>query len=122
MAMGGIAASVKNVFEAVEKNLKSLGYEIKDIELPANAYALPVYYIINFAEISSNMARFDGVKYGLHADGESSIDDYFASRAAGFGPEVRRRILLGTYVLSSGYYDAYYYRANAVRGSSPKTS
>ena len=61
------------------------------------------------------MARFDGVKYGLHANGKNSVDDYFASRAAGFGPEVRRRILLGTYVLSSGYYDAYYYKANAVR-------
>ena len=113
--LGGIAESVKKVFDETEKKFKSLGYEIKDIELPANAYALPVYYILNFAEISSNMARFDGVKYGLHVDGENSIDDYFASRAAGFGPEVRRRILLGTYVLSSGYYDAYYYRANAAR-------
>jgi aspartyl-tRNA(Asn)/glutamyl-tRNA(Gln) amidotransferase subunit A len=113
--LGGIAESVKKVFDATEKKFKSLGYEIKDIELPANAYALPVYYILNFAEISSNMARFDGVKYGLHADGKNSIEDYFASRAAGFGPEVRRRILLGTYVLSSGYYDAYYYRANAAR-------
>jgi len=115
LAMGGIAESVKKVFEETEKKFKSLGYEIKDIELPANAYALSVYYILNFAEISSNMARFDGVKYGLHADGKNSIDDYFASRATGFGPEVRRRILLGTYVLSSGYYDAYYYRANAAR-------
>ena len=113
--LGGIAESVKKVFDETEKKFKSLGYEIKDIELPANAYALPVYYILNFAEISSNMARFDGVKYGLHVDGENSIGDYFASRAAGFGPEVRRRILLGTYVLSSGYYDAYYYRANAAR-------
>jgi aspartyl-tRNA(Asn)/glutamyl-tRNA(Gln) amidotransferase subunit A len=117
--LGGIAESVKKVFDETEKKFKSLGYEIKDIELPANAYALPVYYILNFAEISSNMARFDGVKYGLHVDGNppagGSIEDYFASRAAGFGPEVRRRILLGTYVLSSGYYDAYYYRANAAR-------
>jgi aspartyl-tRNA(Asn)/glutamyl-tRNA(Gln) amidotransferase subunit A len=119
LAMGGIAESVKKVFEATENKFKILGYEIKDIELPANAYALSVYYILNFAEISSNMARFDGVKYGLHVDGNppagGSIDDYFATRAAGFGPEVRRRILLGTYVLSSGYYDAYYYRANAAR-------
>jgi len=115
LGLGGIAESVKKVFEETEKKFKSMGYEIKNIELPANAYALPVYYIINFAEISSNMARFDGVKYGLHADGNNSIDDYFASRAAGFGSEVRRRILLGTYVLSSGYYDAYYYRANAAR-------
>jgi len=115
LGMGGIAESVKNAFRETEKRFKDLGYEIQDIELPANAYALPVYYILNFAEVSSNMARFDGVKYGLHADGKNSIEDYFASRAAGFGPEVRRRILLGAYVLSSGYYDAYYYRANAVR-------
>ena len=67
--LGGIAESVKKVFDETEKKFKSLGYEIKDIELPANAYALPVYYILNFAEISSNMARFDGVKYGLHVDG-----------------------------------------------------
>ena len=119
LGLGGIAESVRKVFDATENKFSSLGYEIKDIELPANAYALPFYYILNFAEISSNMARFDGVKYGLHADGNplagGSIDDYFATRATGFGPEVRRRILLGTYVLSSGYYDAYYYRANAVR-------
>jgi aspartyl-tRNA(Asn)/glutamyl-tRNA(Gln) amidotransferase subunit A len=115
LSLGGIAESVKKVFETTENKFKEMGYEIKDIELPANAYALPVYYILNFAEISSNMARFDGVKYGLHADGKNSVEDYFASRAAGLGPEVRRRILLGTYVLSSGYYDAYYYRANALR-------
>src|ERR1019366_9462109 len=102
-------------FEAAEAKFKSLGYEIKDIELPANKYALPVYYILNFAEISSNMARYDGVKYGLHKDGKDGIDDYFETRRAGLGQEVIRRILLGTYVLSSGYYDAYYNRANAVR-------
>jgi aspartyl-tRNA(Asn)/glutamyl-tRNA(Gln) amidotransferase subunit A len=67
------------------------------------------------AEVSSNLARFDGVKYGLHKEGKDGIDDYFETRGAGFGKEARRRILLGTYVLSSGYYDAYYNRANAVR-------
>ena len=67
------------------------------------------------AEVSSNMSRFDGVKYGLHVDGKDSIDDYFVTRAQGLGKEVRRRILLGTYVLSSGYYDAYYNKANIVR-------
>ncbi len=115
LAMGGIDARVKESFEAAEERFKSLGYEIKDIELPANGYALPVYYILNFAEVSSNMARYDGMRYGLHVDGKDGIDDYFKSRRAGFGREVIRRILLGTYVLSSGYYDAYYNRANAVR-------
>jgi aspartyl-tRNA(Asn)/glutamyl-tRNA(Gln) amidotransferase subunit A len=67
------------------------------------------------AEVSSNLSRFDGVKYGLHKDGKDGIDDYFETRGAGFGKEARRRILLGTYVLSSGYYDAYYNRANALR-------
>ena len=74
-----------------------------------------VYYVIMPAEVSSNMSRFDGMRYGLHLDGKSGIEDYFLSRKAGFGREVIRRILLGTYVLSSGYYDAYYNRANAVR-------
>jgi len=115
MSMGGIHPEVKAAFEATEKRLKELGYEIKDVSLPSNQYALPVYYILNFAEISSNMARYDGIRYGLHKDGKTGIDDYFESRRAGLGPEVVRRILLGTYVLSSGYYDAYYNRANAVR-------
>ena len=105
-------------FQAIENSIKIFkerGYEIRDIKLPNNAYALMVYYIIMPAEVSSNMARFDGVKYGLHIDGKTGIDDYFETRRAGFGREVIRRILLGTYVLSSGYYDAYYNRANEVR-------
>jgi len=88
---------------------------VKEIKLPNISYSLAVYYVVMPAEVSSNMARFDGVKYGLHVDGKDVIDDYFETRRAGFGKEVRRRILLGTYVLSSGYYDAYYNRANAVR-------
>jgi len=111
----GLDPAVKKNLDDTISKLKGHGYEIKEITLPNIAYSLPVYYVIMPAEVSSNMARFDGVKYGLHADGKNSIEDYFESRAAGFGPEVRRRILLGTYVLSSGYYDAYYYRANAVR-------
>ena len=111
----GLHPSVKKTLDETISKLKEKGYEIREITLPNIAYSLPVYYVIMPAEVSSNMARFDGVKYGLHKDGKNSIDDYFASRAAGFGPEVRRRILLGTYVLSSGYYDAYYYRANAAR-------
>jgi aspartyl-tRNA(Asn)/glutamyl-tRNA(Gln) amidotransferase subunit A len=108
----------KEVLETFEKSLESFkekGYEIKDIDLPNISYALMVYYIVMPAEVSANMSRFDGVKYGLHVDGKTGIDDYFETRRAGLGREVVRRILLGTYVLSSGYYDAYYNRANAVR-------
>ncbi len=112
---GGIDPGViKNFEESIEK-LKELGYETVDIDLSSASQAIPVYYIINFAEASSNLSRFDGVKYGLHKDGKDGIDDYFETRGTGFGKEVRRRILLGTYVLSSGYYDAYYNRALAVR-------
>jgi aspartyl-tRNA(Asn)/glutamyl-tRNA(Gln) amidotransferase subunit A len=92
-----------------------MGYEIKDINLPNISYSLAVYYVIMPAEVSSNLSRFDGVRFGLHKEGKTGIDDYFETRGAGFGKEARRRILLGTYVLSSGYYDAYYNRANAVR-------
>ena len=88
---------------------------IKDIELPNVRYSLPAYYIINFAEVSTNLARFDGVKYGFHMAGKNLLEDYRNTRGLGFGPEARRRILLGSYVLSSGYYDAYYNKANQVR-------
>ena len=89
-----------------------MGYEIKDIKLP-NCLAL--YYIINFAEVSTNLARFDGVRYGVHKDGKNLLGDYLLSRGTGFGKESRRRILLGAYVLSAGYYDAYYGKAQKVR-------
>lgn len=115
MEMKSINKDVLAVFNGNIEHLKSLGYEVKDVELKDSANALPAYYIINFAEVSSNLARFDGVKYGLHKEGKDGIDDFFVTRGEGFGKEVRRRILLGTYVLSSGYYDAYYNRANAVR-------
>lgn len=115
MNQGGIDPAVlANFNESVEK-LKSLGFEISEIELPNIRYSLAAYYVVMPAEVSSNLARFDGVKYGLHKDGKDVVDDYFESRAAGFGKEVRRRIMLGTYVLSTGYYDAYYNKANAVR-------
>ena len=104
----GIEMSVKKNFEEVIEKFKSLGYKVKDIELPHIKYSLAVYYIIMPAEASSNLARFDGVKYGFHKDGSSGIEDYFKTRGAGFGKEARRRIILGTYVLSSGYYDEYY--------------
>jgi aspartyl-tRNA(Asn)/glutamyl-tRNA(Gln) amidotransferase subunit A len=113
--LGGIDPDVvRNFNESVEK-LKKLGFETKEIELPHVGYSLPVYYIVMPAEVSSNLARFDGVKYGLHKEGLNLLEDYLETRGEGFGKEVRRRILLGTYVLSSGYYDAFYGKANAAR-------
>lgn len=103
-----LSPEVLENFNAAVKKFESLGYTIKDIDLPHLKYSLAVYYILMPAEVSSNLARFDGVKYGLHVDGANSIDDYFKTRGAGFGRETRRRVILGTYVLSSGYYDAYY--------------
>ncbi|MBI2673935.1 MAG: Asp-tRNA(Asn)/Glu-tRNA(Gln) amidotransferase subunit GatA [Candidatus Zambryskibacteria bacterium] len=111
----GVSKEVRQNFSEAVKRFKSLGYTIKDVDLPSLTYALPVYYIIMPAEASSNLARFDGVKYGLHKDGVNSIDDYFETRGEGFGREVRRRIILGTYVLSSGYYDEYYGKAVQAR-------
>lgn len=104
----GITKEVKENLEATIAKFKSLGYTVKDIDLSHLKYSLAVYYILMPAEVSSNLARFDGVKYGLHVDGANGIEDYFKSRGAGFGKETRRRIILGTYILSSGYYDAYY--------------
>jgi aspartyl-tRNA(Asn)/glutamyl-tRNA(Gln) amidotransferase subunit A len=95
--------------------LESLGYEIKEIELPYVKYAVPSYYIITPAEVSANLARFDGIRYGNSITGENLMDVYKKSRGKGFGKEVRRRIILGTYVLSHGYHDAYYNKANAIR-------
>ena len=94
---------------------KDCGAEIIDISLPHTNYALPTYYIVAPAEASSNLARYDGVKYGLRSPGESLIDMYEKTRSEGFGEEVKRRIMIGTYVLSSGYYDAYYLKAQKVR-------
>ena len=104
----GIDDSVRNNFREVVKKFKSLGYEVRDVELPHIKYSLATYYIVMPAEASSNLARFDGVKYGLHRDGKDVIEDYFKTRGEGFGKEARRRIILGAYVLSSGYYDEYY--------------
>ncbi len=104
----GVSEVVKKKLEESIEKFKSLGYKVVDINLSNIAYSLATYYILMPAEVSSNLARFDGVKYGLHVDGKDGIDDYFKTRAEGFGREVRRRIILGTYVLSSGYYDAYY--------------
>ena len=104
----GVSEEVKNNFQESVKKFESMGYKIKDIELPHIKYSLAVYYILMPAEASSNLARFDGVKYGLHKDGKNMIEDCFKTRGKGFGKETRRRVILGTYVLSSGYYDEYY--------------
>src|SRR5260370_27406936 len=100
--------------EAVGK-FEKLGAEIVRVSLPHTDYAVATYYIIATAEASANLARFDGIRYGLRAEGADPIELYSKTRGAGFGAEVKRRILLGTYVLSSGYYDAYYLRAQKVR-------
>ena len=108
----------KEINESVEKSakiFKDLGYEISEIELPNIKYSAPCYYILAPAEVSSNLARFDGVKYGLFKEGKNLTEDYMKTREAGFGQETRRRIMLGTYVLSAGYYDAYYAKAQKVR-------
>jgi aspartyl-tRNA(Asn)/glutamyl-tRNA(Gln) amidotransferase subunit A len=111
----GVDSEVLENFNSSIEKLKQAGYTVKDITINHLEKALSVYYVIMFAEVSSNLARYDGIRYGLSHPGETSIRSYFESRTAGFGPEVRRRILLGTYVLSSGYYDAYYNKANLVR-------
>jgi len=95
--------------------LKDAGADVVDISLPHTKYALPAYYIVAPAEASSNLARYDGVRYGLRVDGKDIVDMYEKTRAAGFGAEVKRRIMIGTYVLSAGYYDAYYLQAQKVR-------
>ncbi len=104
----------KAVREAVE-HCKGLGADIVDVSLPNAKYAIAVYYIIATAEASANLARFDGIRYGMRLDGKNPAELYAKTRAAGFGQEVKRRIILGTYVLSSGYYDAYYLKAQKVR-------
>ena len=103
------------VWEKGKKYLKDCGAEIIDISLPHTNYALPAYYIVAPAEASSNLARYDGVKYGFRVEGENLIDMYEKTRSQGFGDEVKRRIMIGTYVLSSGYYDAYYLKAQKAR-------
>jgi aspartyl-tRNA(Asn)/glutamyl-tRNA(Gln) amidotransferase subunit A len=110
----GVNEDVLARFDASIEKLRENGYEIVDVELPRAKHALAVYYIIMPAEASTNLARYDGVRFGHYASGADGIDDYKKSRAA-FGTEVRRRIILGTYVLSAGYYDAYYNKATEVR-------
>ncbi len=111
----GMPAVIEKLWEQGRAWLKSAGAEIVDISLPHTKYALPAYYIVAPAEASSNLARYDGVRYGLRVPGDDLIATSENTRAAGFGKEVKRRIMIGTYVLSAGYYDAYYLRAQKVR-------
>ncbi len=111
----GVDAAVAKNFEESLTKLQNAGCEVRDIEMPNVPYSLAVYYVVMPAEASSNLARFDGIRFGLHVDGATLLDDYRKTRGQGFGREVRRRIILGTYVLSAGYYDAYYNKAVKVR-------
>jgi aspartyl-tRNA(Asn)/glutamyl-tRNA(Gln) amidotransferase subunit A len=113
--VGGLDPEVKAAVDAAVKKYQELGAEIVEISLPHTDYAVATYYIIATAEASANLARFDGIRYGARVDGADPIELYSRTRGAGFGPEVKRRIILGTYVLSSGYHDAYYLHAQKVR-------
>lgn len=112
----GVDEEVKEAVLKAAETLKSLGAIVEEVSLPRTAYGIPSYYVIASAEASSNLARFDGIRYGYHSKEAQTLEElYKLSRSEGFGKEVKRRILLGTYVLSSGYYDAYYKKAQKVR-------
>lgn len=111
----GMDPAVEKAIRTAIEKLKELGAEIVDISLPHSQYGLAVYYILMPSELSSNLAKFDGVRFGHSAKAANLLDNYLETRAQGFGPEIRRRIMLGTYALSSGYYDAYYLKAQKVR-------
>jgi aspartyl-tRNA(Asn)/glutamyl-tRNA(Gln) amidotransferase subunit A len=113
--LDGMPPEIEKVWEQGRAWLKAAGAELVDVSLPHTQYALPAYYIVAPAEASSNLARYDGVRYGLRVPGRDITELYEKTRAEGFGAEVRRRIMIGTYVLSAGYYDAYYLRAQQVR-------
>jgi aspartyl-tRNA(Asn)/glutamyl-tRNA(Gln) amidotransferase subunit A len=113
--MPGMASEIERLWERGAQWLRDAGAETVEISLPMTKYALPAYYIVAPAEASSNLARYDGVRYGLRVPGRDVIDMYERTRAQGFGKEVRRRVMIGTYVLSAGYYDAYYLQAQKVR-------
>jgi aspartyl-tRNA(Asn)/glutamyl-tRNA(Gln) amidotransferase subunit A len=111
----GVQPDVEAAVRAAVDRLADLGAEVQEVSLPHTDYALSVYYLIAPAEASANLARYDGVRYGLRVDGGGLIGTYKATRGQGFGSEVKRRIMLGTYALSAGYYDAYYLKAQKVR-------
>ncbi|MGA0564914.1 Asp-tRNA(Asn)/Glu-tRNA(Gln) amidotransferase subunit GatA [Ancylobacter sp. VNQ12] len=111
----GMSSEIASLWDKGADMLREAGAEVVEISLPHTKYALPAYYIVALAEASSNLARYDGVRYGERVPGKDIVELYEKTRAAGFGPEVRRRIMIGTYVLSAGYYDAYYLKAQKVR-------
>lgn len=111
----GISEGVKEAVKKALSTLESLGAVVEEVSLPHSKYALATYYLLASSEASANLARFDGVRYGVRAEAENLLDMYKKSRSQGFGPEVKRRIMLGTFALSSGYYDAYYKKAQKVR-------
>jgi len=113
--LDGMPAEIVKLWSEGAAWLKAAGAELVEVSLPHTKYALPAYYIVNPAEASSNLARYDGVRYGLRVPGQDVIEMYEKTRSDGFGEEVRRRVMIGTYVLSAGYYDAYYLRAQKVR-------
>jgi aspartyl-tRNA(Asn)/glutamyl-tRNA(Gln) amidotransferase subunit A len=113
--LDGMPAEIEKLWLQGAQWLTQAGAELVDVSLPHTQYALPAYYIVASAEASSNLARYDGVRYGLRVAGRDITDMYERTRAQGFGVEVRRRVMIGTYVLSAGYYDAYYLRAQRVR-------
>jgi aspartyl-tRNA(Asn)/glutamyl-tRNA(Gln) amidotransferase subunit A len=113
--LDGTPAAITELWQDGVEWLRAAGCTIREISLPHTRYALPAYYIVNPAEASSNLARYDGMRFGLRVEGEDLIDTYERTRAAGFGQEVRRRVMIGTYALSAGYYDAYYLKAQKVR-------
>lgn len=111
----GVDADLRTVFDETLKKLEKAGHEVIEVSLPTSLYALPTYYVLMPAEVSTNLARLDGIRYGHAARGKTLLEDYVKSRTEGFGLETLRRILLGTFVLSAGYIDAYYRKANAAR-------
>ncbi|MCO5131292.1 MAG: Asp-tRNA(Asn)/Glu-tRNA(Gln) amidotransferase subunit GatA [Xanthobacteraceae bacterium] len=113
--LDGMSAEIDRLWSQGAEWLKAAGAELVEVSLPHTRYALPAYYIVAPAEASSNLARYDGVRYGARVDGNNIVEMYENTRARGFGPEVKRRVMIGTYVLSAGYYDAYYLRAQKVR-------
>jgi len=113
---GGMTPEVETAVRRAIDALAALGMEVREVSLPHTAYGVPTYYIIATAEASANLARYDGIRYGYSApDAVDLMDSYFKTRGYGFGSEVKRRIMLGTYALSAGYYDAYYLKAQKVR-------
>ncbi len=113
--LDGMSSEIERLWSQGAEWLKAAGAELVEVSLPHTKYALPAYYIVAPAEASSNLARYDGVRYGARVDGNNIVEMYENTRAAGFGAEVKRRVMIGTYVLSAGYYDAYYLRAQKVR-------